>query len=258
MHDMRLATDALAAHRVWRQLPEAWPELALRRQGGQFSDQPDPAGTTPERTGCLCAVCNSANSGDRSAQQGIALWRAGVVRDSDVDGGARYLASHYWTNAVMHGAGDGQLEAARHSCTAVLRDQLLAASPKVIIAGGRVAAESLKQIGVLRHPWSSLRHALRRGAYREDTTLRTGEAATVFVTYHASARSVNQTVAGLYAEDVEAMLDRRLTEFPTAGEARRFLRQYDRATTPGRGMRLLLLHWFEIGKAVRNAHGATA
>jgi len=169
-----------------------------------------------------------------------------------------YLASHYWTNAVMHGANDGQLEAARNSCSAVLDDQLLASSPQVIIAGGKVAAQSLHQIAVLKQPWSSLRHALRRGAYSERTTLRNGEPATVFVTYHASARSVNQTVSALYGDDVEVILDRRLAALPTAGEARRFLRRYDRASTTGRGMRLLLLHWFDIGTAVRHAHGATA
>ena len=63
----------------------------------------DPAGTTPERTGCLCSVCNSANSSDQSAQQGIALWKAGVDRDEDDDSGEKFLSRHYWTNAVLHG-----------------------------------------------------------------------------------------------------------------------------------------------------------
>ena len=218
----------------------------------------DPAGTTPEKTGCLCAVCNSANPTDKSAQQGIALWRAGIERDSDTDRGARFLAAHYWTNAVLHGSDDGQLESARSSCMPVLRDQIAAAGPRVIIAGGKVAAESLIQMSLIRQSWATVRQTLRRGAYRENTRLPGGEAATVFVTYHASARSVNQTVSGMYADDVEGLLEQRLGPLPTAGEARRFLNRYDRSTTTGRGMRVLLLHWLDIGMALRAAHGVTA
>lgn len=218
----------------------------------------DPAGTTPEKTGCLCAVCNSANPTDKSAQQGIALWRAGIERDPDTDRGARFLAAHYWTNAVLHGSGDGQLESARSSCVPVVRDQIVAASPKVIIAGGKVAAESLIQMGLIGWPWGTVRQALRRGAYSENVRLPNGQSATVFVTYHASARSVNQTVSGMYADDVEGLLQERLRQCPTAGEARRFLNRYDRSTTTGKGMRLLLLHWLDIGVALRAAHGAAA
>lgn len=155
----------------------------------------------------------------------------------------------------MHGVSTpNELEAARSSCAAVLGDQIVAGGPKVIIAGGRVAADSLKDIGLLRRPWSAFRHTLRRMPHREEAILDTGAATSVFVTYHASARSVNQTAAGFYAEDVETLLERRLAELPTAGEARRFLRLYDENTTPGRGMRVLLLHWLDIGEAIRLAH----
>ena len=219
----------------------------------------DPAGTTPEETGRLCAVCNSLNPTDKSAQQGIALWRAGVVRDSDGDAGTKYLSRHYWTNAVMHGAKDRDyLESARSSCTAVLRDQISVLAPKVIIAGGRVAAKSLNDIGLLKNTWNAFRSSFHHGAYKEQAKLVNGEAATIFVTYHASARSVNQTVAKLYSAEVEALLDARLLELPAAGEARRFLHRYDRNSTSGRGMRVLLLHWLEIGMAVRSAYFETS
>jgi hypothetical protein len=217
----------------------------------------DPAGTTPEKTGCLCAVCNSANATDHSAQQGIALWRAGVERDSDGDGGARFLSRHYWTNAVMHGTGDRwQLSAAQASCTAVLRDQIGLLAPRVIIACGTYAAASLQEIGVLKGSWQGFRPLLRRGAYQEEFAA-FSERTTVFVTYHTSAEAVNRTVARFYDDDVELLLEERLAELPTASEARRFLRLYPNATTPGRGMRVLLLHWLEIGKSIRAAHGAT-
>lgn len=110
----------------------------------------DPAGTTPERTGCLCAVCNSANATDRSAQQGISLWQAAVHRDSDRDAGASYVSRHYWTNAVMHGSNNrGQLPSARVSCAAALAAQLALLTPKVIIACGVDAATSLHELGIL-------------------------------------------------------------------------------------------------------------
>ena len=95
----------------------------------------DPANTTPATTGWLCAVCNSENPTDQSAQHGIALWRAGVDRDTDGPEGAKYLSQHYWTNAVMHGGSGNanELKAARVSCAPVLRDQIVALAPKVFV-----------------------------------------------------------------------------------------------------------------------------
>ena len=71
---------------------------------------------------------------------------------------------------------------------------------------GTVAVQSLDDIGLLKQHWSELRHTLRRAPHKERATLPTDEAAAVFVTYHASARAVNQTVAARYADDVEWQL----------------------------------------------------
>jgi len=230
----------------------------LKAKAVTFQISQDPAGTTPATTGNLCGLCNSANPTDRSAQQGTQLWQAGVERDSDVGGGSKFWTRHYWTNAVMHGRSDGRLQAARSACTAVLRDQIVALAPRVIIGVGTVAAQSLNDIGFLKQSWPAFRQTLRRAPHCEHATLPNGDVVTVFVTYHASARSVNQTVAALYADDVENLLEQRLTLLPTAGEARRFLRHHSAATTPGRGMRVLLLHWLDIGAAIRAAHGLAA
>ena len=126
----------------------------------------------------------------------------------------------------MHGVGDDKnnFEAARSSCTSVLRDQISILMPKVIIAGGKVAARSLNDVGFLKQPWGVVRESFRYGPYREETILSGGGAVTIFVTYHASARSVNQTVSRLYSEAVESLLDARLEKLPSAGEARESLR----------------------------------
>lgn len=94
---------------------------------------------------------------------------------------------------------------------------------------------------------------LKRDAYYEQTVV-AGSPTLVFVTYHTSARSVNQTVARLWNADIDRLLARKLAERPGAGEARRFLLRHPDSTTPGRGMRVLLVHWIEIGDAIRAAH----
>lgn len=123
----------------------------------------DPAGTTPDKTRKLCSVCNSRNQTDRTAQHSFDLWKAAVA---PVDGevAEQYLRGHYWTNAIMHGASKNelrkQIKQARKCCTKVLQDQLLNLSPKVIIASGQVAADSLNDLGVLQKRWKDFRKVL--------------------------------------------------------------------------------------------------
>lgn len=219
----------------------------------------DPAGTTPQDTGTLCFVCNSENPSDRTAQNAFALWNAAVALGAD--SGEEYLGAHYWTNAMLHGSSGSSASAAeeaRRSCSGVLRDQLEALRPNVIIANGEDAAKSLLELGIIRRRWTELRGSFDAGAYREVGRLPSGHRVTSFVSYHTSARSVNQTVANLYTPAAEDRLARKLGKLLSPGAAAEFLEESDPCTTTGRGLRMLLLHWLDIGEAVRAAHGAPA
>ena len=222
----------------------------------------DPANTTPEKTGKLCSVCNSRNPTDRSAQHIFALWRAGVAPD---DEGQRYLDHHYFTNAAMHGSDIANLKEALRCCTDVLWGQIEALSPSVLITGGGEAAESLYKIGLLKRRWHQFRNRLATGPYSEKAELPDHSVVQIFCTYHTSATAVNCSIAPLYRSNRDSIenliaqgrdaspnpraVDQFLTRFHDVGDANK------KGNAEHRGMRVLLLHWLEIGEAIRQAHG---
>lgn len=213
----------------------------------------DPGGTSPERTELLCFVHNT----DGTARNARALWKAGVARqwddwDSDKD---QYIQTHYWTNAIMHGFPQAsrlrkQEAQAREQCLRVLREQIQVLSPKVIIALGKKAADSLLDAELLKTRWEQFSSSLTTGAYEE--SIRTsGINASIFCTYHTSDRNVNQAVSQRYSSDTEMTLDRRLNQLEDQTAARAFLEANSRRY----GMKVLLLHWLDIGDAIRREHG---
>ncbi len=220
----------------------------------------DPANTTPATTGKLCFVCNSENRTDKTAQHAFDLWKAAVALGSAGESARCYLDKHYLTNSMMHGGPVGERPAARTCCTKVLYDQIRSLSPKVIIACGESAATSLKDVGLLKKPWGEYRRDFKQGVYSECSTL-VDQPVTVFCTYHTSGSSVNRRVQELYDPSTEAVLTTKLKDLEDDRAAKEFLGRYNPQERPGmkegRGMRVLLLHWLEIGKAIREANAIT-
>jgi hypothetical protein len=215
----------------------------------------DPANTTPAQTGKLCFVCNSLNPSDRTAQHAFALWRAAVALADRGAAAHRYLDTHYWTNAAMHGTDTRRLEQARRACTPVLREQIELLSPRVIIASGVQAATSLGDVGLLAKRWAEFRQGLASGAYRERTALGSGSEVDVYCTYHTSATGVNCEVSKLYSAATERLLEARRGRLGDTAAIDAFLTRFDPRSAEGRGMRVLLLHWLDIGEAIRCAAG---
>lgn len=216
----------------------------------------DPAGTTPEKTGRLCAVCNGGNPTDRTARNGLALWEAAVARGA-LEGDA-YLRGHYWTNAMMHGAPNGtparrKKRQARDQCSEVLRGQLTLLRPKVVVACGMDASESLHRIGLVSQRWTKLRRQLATGAYQESSSS-LGFETSAFCTYHTGWRAVNRAASRLHSPGTEELLDRRLDSLEAPAATRAFLDAHPEDSASRRGMRVLLLHWLDIGEAIRSAH----
>ena len=213
----------------------------------------DPANTTPSQTGRLCFVCNSVNSTDRTAQNAFALWRAGVSLVDDGEQSTRYLDRHYFTNAALHGTDTTRLKRARQCCATLLGDQIRLLNPKVIIACGADAAASLYDLGYLSGSWAETRGKwdVANGAYRED--LATG--GRVYCTYHTSAGVVNRTVSRLYTPETERLIEKKRALVSDQRAIDSFLERHSKYETAGKGMRVLLLHWLDIGMGVRGAHG---
>lgn len=132
----------------------------------------DPGDTTPHHTGRLCAVHNAENPSDKTAQQNLQLWNAAVSLDHNNPSAGGYLKQHYWTNSIMHGASGKTglreksiMKAAWKCCSNVLAMQILALKPRVVIAKGTEAVNSLHEIGAINNNWSAIRHQFSKGAY---------------------------------------------------------------------------------------------
>ncbi len=216
----------------------------------------NPAGTTPAHTGRLCFVHNSENPSDKTAQNAFALWRAAVSLEFNEkkDEAKRYLKANYWTNAALHGTDEKKLNAARKCCTTVLKAQIDVLSPKIIIACGIDAANSLFEIGLFTKPWEEFKDIFNTGAYVERATLKDGSEVKVYCTLHTSGLAVNINASSLYSDLTEKLITEKRKFVDTQQAIDSFLCEYSADTTRGKGMRVLLLHWLDIGLQVRLAH----
>jgi uracil-DNA glycosylase len=170
-----------------------------------------------------------------------------------------FLERHYWTNAMMHGASSAsglrnRAEEARTCCEPVLGAQIDIIQPKVIIANGMSACRSLHALGLLRKKWDEFRGVFPKRVYSERRTSPSGGSVTVFASYHTSIGSVNRNVSPIYSTDTEASLREALAQTSQTDELKAFLSLYTPDSVEGKGMRVLLLHWLRIGKAVREAY----
>jgi len=225
----------------------------------------DPAGTTPGKTGRLCFVHNSKNPKDKTAQHAYDLWKATVSFDIDT-GIDPYLKKHYWTNALLHGADKINqpelrksivLECARKECAKLLDEQIKLLSPRVIIVNGEYAAKSLFDIKFLSSTWGNLKKDFAQGAHKEMKKLPSGESISVFCTFHTSITPINTHIAKLYSPEIQMKLDERLEDYMRYPNVISFLNKYPPnipGMPEGKGMRVLLLHWLDIGKSIRDEY----
>lgn len=217
----------------------------------------DPGDTTPQETGRLCAIHNAKNSSDKTAQQSNKLWSAAVSLDYDNPEKGGYMKENYWVNSIMHGASkntglrdkDFIKYVANYFCSKVLKLQIISLQPKVIIANGIVAVNSLYEIGILRKNWNSLRHNFDKGAYQETISEWNNiPEFTVFCTYHPAAKTVNMTLPKMYNSETETYLKEKTKKLNSPESVEKFLSEYD-----SKGMRYLLNHWLDIGIKIRDS-----
>ena len=207
----------------------------------------DPANTTPAKTGNLCFVCNSRNPTDKTARHAFDLWRAAVALCWTGEASLRYLKNHYWTNASLHGTDVKRLPQACRHCQGVLEDQIELLQPRVVIASGKDASSSLFHLGLMSRPWDQFRKELADGPVGEIMA----DGTRVFCTYHTSIQPVNTHIARLYSQKTEEHIRKEMNKLPNTEAAENFFRYYPKEMANGRGMRVLLLHWLEIGKVIR-------
>lgn len=156
----------------------------------------------------------------------------------------------------MHGApkeARSRKEEARSCCSSVLRDQIQTLLPKVVIALGVHATKSLFQIGLLQKPWDKIRRDFSTGVYRESRSW-FGFKTSIYCTYHTGNKAVNIHAPKLYTPRTEELLSQRIEQLEDQAAVHDFLKKNPIDATNGRGMRVLLLHWLDIGEAIRSAH----
>jgi len=218
----------------------------------------DPAGTTPAKTGRLCAVHNVENPSDKTAQFDIKLWKATVPLNSNSAEPDGYLKHHYWTNAIMHGKSECkryEQELARRSCREILAKQIEYLSPKIIIAKGKLAVTTFFDIGLIDIPWEKVKEGFNSGAW---CTAKQGwreikHELMIFCTYHTSISTINRNIAPRYKEEIiEPLLEEKIKDLPNQQAAMELLDQYSNLNlTTDKGVRYLLNHWLDIGRIIR-------
>lgn len=143
---------------------------------------------------------------------------------------------------------------ARASCTTVLKDQITSLSPKIIIANGKEACESLYDIELITIRWDVFKYDFPQKVYYERALLTNGKETAVYCTYHTSAQVVSTHIRRLHSEDTEVLLSKKLESLNNPPAIQWFLDHYPKTNNEGRGMRVLLLHWLDIGEGIRQAH----
>lgn len=229
----------------------------------------DPGGTTPEKTGILCPVCNSRT--DKSASHGFDLWRAAVsMQPLSLAYRDAIIQRTYFTNALLHGVPSGsrrspqEAEAlkslrpmAARSCATILRHQFEVLQPRVAIVIGDLAARALDSVS--RGSWTDA--TSEAPPTREFLASPAGPPIVAFKLIHGSARGTNLAAAPLARElfrslsDQERFIRKRIDSLPSPGEALAFVRKYRDAVrgtdTEYRGMLLHLAWWIHVGSAMR-------
>jgi hypothetical protein len=117
-----------------------------------------------------------------------------------------------------------------------------------------VACESLYDIKLITKRWDDFRYDFPQKVYYERASLSTGIDTAIYCTYHTSARVVNTHIRRIYSENTEVLLSNKLERLNNPPAIRQYLDHYLNTSNEGRGMRVLLLHWLEIGEGIRSAH----
>ncbi len=222
----------------------------------------DPANTTPQKTGRLCIVHNAENSTDKTAQNSLDLWKAAVSLNAENTEASEYIKKNYWVNSIMHGVtGKAIMETARKHCSKVLQAQIQMLRPKVVIAAGTEAVNSLYDIGLISRDWQAVRLNFHYGAYMEkNCSWIDDKSMSVYCTYHTSAGNVNRTIPPLYkpfADDIEQQIKKKVeaNKLDNQDLITAFLSKYHNTSyAPHQGMRYLLNHWLDIGVGIRTAY----
>jgi len=161
----------------------------------------------------------------------------------------------------MHGRGGStrtaELPVARQACRGVLNGQINLLRPRLIIASGACAVDSLRELGLLRKRWGHFNGMLGLGPYVETSRLKNGDDVTVAVTYHTAGKVINMTVSNLYGPETERLLGAEIDDLGNPPPLLSFLQTLPPDAKPGMGMRVLLLHWLKIGRILRSMHGET-
>jgi len=235
----------------------------------------DPGGTTPERTGRLCVVCNSRNASDRSAGHAFDLWRAAIsFASNDRSYQDPIMRQTYFTNAVLHGVPTGdrrseaerkrltaQREKANSFCAGVLAQQLAALQPSIVMVSGATARAAVDLLS--SGAWSAVSPS--EPSQKRIRVSGVPHEIECFALVHASARGTNFEAAKRAREwfattgDQERFVESRIASLPSGVQARLLLQKCRPSAggtdTEYRGMMAHLAWWIAVGNAIRDDLG---
>ena len=224
----RLSLESAASPRcgLWHELRGSWRPLVGRRATDLDADRAGPwQHHTPEDNEAVLRVQQGESHRSDSAEQRRIVAGSRRRHRRAIPALPLLDQRHDARQASGTARNDQDLAAAHLHCQGVLAAQIDALAPRVIIASGKAAADSLYALGLLSSRWDAFRRGFAEGAYHEITT-RNGRTIHVYCTYHTAARAVNTVAAPLYSPHTDALLRRKAEATGRVDQVQAFLAPY--------------------------------
>lgn len=226
-------------------------------KAGIISIGQDPSKSTPEYTGVLCNICNRINKRDKSSFNSFDLMKAAIICDWEFDESRphKYYKMWYVTNAIKHGLKrDVSVKINKDKilkrCSKILKEEIMILQPRLVIAFGRMAMDALRMGGIVKAGDRLVRREKKEisNFYPDGTSL------TVFYTYHPSVPE--EYLADRYDATIKSGIENLKDKHPNPAAVDSFIHKYRYETDEKRkAMYVLLLHWLELGKVIRDIFG---
>lgn len=225
----------------------------------------DPGGTTPEKTGILCAFCNSANATDKTAQHTFDLLKTAIIGDwkYNLKEGHHFFKQFYSTNIVKHGIPTkgnlsdseirnlkSQFDFSRRCCKGVFLDELNLFKPKLLTLSGKNSVMTLQELKIL--PSGSFMTMVENSPYKIRSYYSDGSDLLIWCLYHTAAKVTNMTLPRYYSDSILEEINVIKKNHPNPEAVDSFIQKYNRESdTVRKGMMVHLKSWLKMGQLMR-------
>lgn len=237
-----------------------------KEQADIFSIGQDPGSTTPERTGTICAICNSVNTSDGSAQGAFDLLKSAIIGEWDYSRARtnEIFKNWYPTNSLKHGIHsrfsqkeENLLEKKRKNamkcCSIILKEEIDIIRPKLLLVNGLRAVKMLQFQGIIEKGNLPMRSWVENSPHEIKDYYGDGASLKIFCLYHTAKKVTYQTVWKLHNEETLETIKKLRERHPNPRAVDSFIEKYSKASyTVRKGMLVHLMYFLKLGEVIRN------